>query len=161
MVISGETTNIKKSKQKMFLGHYEKNFDNKKARTSVPSVFSKDLGKTVIITKGYEGSLLLVKKDDWQKVIDQVSGSSFLSGLSRQTDRFLLGNAFEIKLDNQGRFVIPPKLREYAKLDSNVIFIGVGNRIELWNKQNWEKNDQYLSENIEQISEKLNEQLKS
>lgn len=144
----------------MFLGHYQKNFNITKGRTALPSSYLKELGNKIIITKGYEGSLLIVKSEEWQEVIKGVLGESFLSGLSRQTDRFLLGNAFEIKLDSQGRCVIPAKLREYAKLGKEIMFIGVGNRIELWDKQNWDKNDQYLNQNIEEISEKLNEQLK-
>jgi MraZ protein len=143
----------------MFLGHYETNFDNQKGRTSVPKVFAKELGKAAVITKGYEGSLMIVKKEDWADVISQVTQKNFLSGLSRQTDRYLLGNAFEISFDTQGRCVIPQKLREYAKLNKNVIFVGVGNRIELWEKSKWETNDQYLDTNIEQISESLNDKL--
>lgn len=144
----------------MFLGHYQKNFNITKGRAALPSNFLKKLGRNAIITKGYEGSLLIVKSEDWQVVVKESLGQSFLSGLSRQTDRFLLGNAFELSLDAQGRCVIPAKLREYAKLGKEVMFVGVGNRIELWDKQNWDKNDQYLNQNIEEISEKLNEQIK-
>jgi transcriptional regulator MraZ len=144
----------------MFLGHFQSNFDKKKGRCAVPNVFAKNLGKEAVITKGYEGSLIIVKKQDWQAVISGASSGTFLSSLSRQTDRFLLGNAFEISFDTQGRFVIPPKLREYAQLGQQIIFVGVGNRIEVWGRQAWEKNDQYLSENIAQISEKLNDRNK-
>lgn len=144
----------------MFLGHYESNFNNQKGRTSVPKKFAKTLGKKTIITKGYEGSLLIVGLDEWKKIISHFSGNNFLSSFQRQTDRFLLGNAFEINLDSQGRIVIPQKLREYANLSDKVFFIGVGNRIELWSKQNWDKNDQYLSQNIETISQTLNNELK-
>lgn len=144
----------------MFLGHYQKNFNKQKGRTSVPAVFTRDLGHSAIITKGYENSLLIVKKNDWQKIIADITGQNFLSGLSRQTDRFLLGNAFEIKIDSQGRFVIPVKLRVYANLTNSVIFVGVGNRIELWDESKWQENDQYLDKNIGQISEDLNQQLK-
>jgi len=145
----------------MFLGHYQKNFNKTKGRTSIPSAYSKTLGKSAIITKGYEGSLLIIKKSDWQKIIEGVIGNNFLSGLSRQTDRFLLGNAFEFNIDSQGRCVIPKKLRQYADLNSQVIFVGVGNRIELWDQAKWDKNTKYLDQNIEKISDQLNQQLKS
>lgn len=145
----------------MFLGHYQTNFDSQKGRTALPNVFRKQIGKKAVITKGYEGSLLIVKEDDWEKIITSVADHSFLSGLSRQTDRFLLGNAFEIDLDAQGRFVIPQKLREYAKLNKEIIFVGVGNRVEVWDKTGWEKNDQYLNENIAQISESLDDKIRS
>jgi len=143
----------------MYIGHYESNFNNQKGRTSVPKKFALTLGKKAIITKGYEGSLLIVALDDWQKITSQFSGDNFLSSFQRQTDRFLLGNAFELKLDSQGRIIIPQKLRKYAKLDKKVIFIGVGNRIELWSQEKWDQNDQYLSQNIEKISQTLNDEI--
>ena len=143
----------------MFLGHYQTNFDSQKGRTSVPKVYAKELGREAVITKGYEGSLLIVKKSDWESIVTQVTGQGFLSGFSRQTDRFLLGNAFEVTFDAQGRFVVPSKLREYAHLGKEVIFVGVGNRIEVWDRTLWEKNDEYLNENIAQISETLNDKL--
>ena len=141
----------------MFLGNFQTNFDSQKGRCATPSIFRKKLGKKAIITKGYENSLIIVSLEDWERVIADVSNSSFLSSKSRQTDRFLLGNAFEIEFDSQGRCVIPPKLREYAKLGKEILFVGVGNRIEIWDLKNWEKNDQYLNENIARISEEAND----
>lgn len=139
----------------MFLGNFQTNFDNIKGRTAMPVQFRKALGSKAVLTKGYEGSLIMVKTEDWQQVVGSVLTGNFLQSRSRQTDRFLLGNAFEIDFDSQGRFVIPPKLREYANLGKTIIFVGVGNRVEIWDRTNWDKNDQYLSENIEKISEEL------
>jgi MraZ protein len=141
----------------MFIGHYETKVERAKGRTALPSTFRKQIKTKAIITKGFEGSLILVKFQDWEKVIAQVAQENFLSGLARQTDRFLLGNAFEVAFDSQGRFIIPTRLRDYAKLGRQAIFAGVGNRIEIWDKLAWEKNDQYLNENIAQISEELDE----
>lgn len=141
----------------MLLGNYQSNFDNQKGRCAVPNNFRKILGKKAIITKGYESSLILIKIEDWQKIVDQISTGNFLSSMSRQTDRFLLGNAFEVEFDSQGRCVIPLKLRDYAKLEKEILFVGVGNRIEIWSKTVWEKNDQYLDENINQISQQLHD----
>lgn len=141
----------------MFLGNYTQKLDAKKGRTAIPSRFRKLLGKKAVITQGYEGSLILVSSISWKKVVKGVVNKSFLSGASRQTDRFLLGNAFEIELDKQGRFILPKALKDYAKLGKSIIFVGVGSRIEVWNKTVWQKQQKYLTENIAQISEKLNE----
>ncbi|NMB57059.1 division/cell wall cluster transcriptional repressor MraZ [Candidatus Beckwithbacteria bacterium] len=141
----------------MYLGNYQTRFDQQKGRTAIPSSFRKQLGKKAIITKGYENSLMIIPVNDWEKVIGKVLDENFLSGFSRQTERFLLGNAFEISFDSQGRFIIPVNLREYAKLENETIFVGVGNRVEMWDKKVWEKNNQYLDENIAQLSEKLDE----
>ena len=141
----------------MFLGHFETKFDIQKGRTALPSTFRKKINGRAIITKGFEKSLLLVKFSDWEKVIEKVSQESFLSGLSRQTDRFLLGNAFELSFDSQGRFIVPVKLREYASFGKEIYFVGVGSKVEIWDKKRWDKNDKYLYNNITQISEELYE----
>ena len=51
--------------------------------------------------------------------------------------RELYSNAADVELDKQGRTVIPQKLRDYAKLEKEVFIVGVGNRIEIWSKNNW------------------------
>lgn len=142
----------------MFIGHFQTNFDNAKGRTAMPAIFRKLIGVKAIITKGYENSLIMVSLQDWQQIAKQVSTGNFLSSMQRQTDRFLLGNAFEVEFDSQGRFIIPLKLREHAKLGKEILFVGVGNRIEVWDRLVWEKNDQYLNENIEKISQQISEQ---
>ena len=142
----------------MFLGNYTQKLDIKKGRTAIPSRFRQLLGKKAIITKGYEGSLILVSSISWTKLVEKAINKSILSGPSRQADRFLLGNAFEIEFDKQGRFILPVALRNYAKLGKSIIFAGVGNRIEIWDKTAWQKQQNYLTENIAQISEKLDEQ---
>lgn len=142
----------------MFLGNYTQKLDIKKGRTAVPVRFRQLLGKKAVITQGHERSLILVNSVSWKKVIEGVANKSFLSGASRQTDRFLLGNAFEVEFDKQGRFILPKALRKYAQLDKEIIFVGVGNRVEIWDKTAWEKQQKYLAENIAQISEKLDEQ---
>ena len=135
----------------MFIGHFQTNFDNTKGRTAMPVIFRKSIGVKAIITKGYENSLIMVSIEEWQQIVGQVSTGNFLSSMQRQTDRFLLGNAFEVEFDSQGRFIIPLKLREHAKLGKEILFVGVGNRIEIWDRLVWEKNDLYLNENIEKI----------
>lgn len=142
----------------MFLGNYTQKLDIKKGRTAIPSRFRQLLGKKAIITKGYEGSLILVSSISWKKVVENAVNKSILSGPSRQADRFLLGNAFEIEFDKQGRFILPKALRNYAKLGKSIVFAGVGNRVEIWDKTTWQKQQSYLTENIAQISEKLDEQ---
>jgi DNA-binding transcriptional regulator/RsmH inhibitor MraZ len=42
-----------------------------------------------------------------------------------------------VEIDSQGRIRLPVELAQLAKLDGDVALIGVGDRIELWNKQRW------------------------
>jgi len=145
----------------MFIGNFDSKLDTQKGRTAVPVKFRGSLGKKAIITQGYEGSLMIVKAEDWEKVVSSLTQSSFLSGVTRQTERFLLGSAFAIDLDAQGRFIVPLSLRHDAKLSQNIVFVGVGSRIEIWDRVAWTKQQRYLQENIAYISDKLDEKISS
>jgi len=142
---------------KMLIGHYPSKLDIRKGRTALPKKFRQFLGKRIIITAGYEKSLMIISCSSWEKVAGGIVNRPFISGPARETDRFLLGSAFKVELDVQGRFIIPQSLRSYAGLSGDIVFVGVGNRIEVWDKSGWDKHQQYLSENIEKIAQKLDE----
>ena len=140
----------------MLIGHYETNL-SPKGRVALPSRFKKILGTKLIVTAGYEKALMIIAPKDWQAVVGQVTNRQLTVGPARATDRFLLGSAFEVVLDTQGRFIIPKYLRKYAELTDEVVFIGVGNRLELWSETKWQAYEQYLEKNISKLGEQLAE----
>ena len=59
----------------------------------------------------------------------------------------MVGYATDVELDAAGRLLLPPKLREFAALDRDVVLIGQGNRFELWNEARWnERRDAWLAD---------------
>ncbi|MCD8364830.1 MAG: division/cell wall cluster transcriptional repressor MraZ, partial [Clostridiales bacterium] len=54
---------------------------------------------------------------------------------------FFFAGAADCEVDKQGRVLIPPKLREYAGLQKEVVLAGVGNRIEIWSTERWQENE--------------------
>ena len=140
----------------MLIGHYETNL-SPKGRVALPAKFKKLIGTKLIVTAGYEKALMLIAPKDWQAVVGQVTNRQLTVGPARATDRFLLGSAFEVVLDTQGRFIIPKYLRKYAELTDEVVFIGVGNRLELWSETKWQAYEQYLEKNISKLGEQLAE----
>lgn len=138
----------------MLVGHYQTKIDLKN-RTAVPAKYRQVLGKKVVLAQWYENCLVIVSKDQWEALLEQIAQKSFIVSPARETDRFLLGNAFEIDLDSQGRFVVPPTLTKYAGLNSEVVFIGLLNRVEIWDKNNWDKHQKYLNEKAAEIAEAL------
>ncbi|MEA3355376.1 MAG: division/cell wall cluster transcriptional repressor MraZ [Patescibacteria group bacterium] len=139
----------------MLLGQYQTKI-NQKGRVALPVKFKRTLGNKIILTAGYEQSLMIVTQKDWQVVVDRINQGSTL-GPTRETDRFLLGNAHEVQLDKQGRFVIPKHLREYADLAFKIVFVGVGNRAEIWNQTNWETYSHGLNKKVKKLGEKLDQ----
>lgn len=139
----------------MLIGQYQTKIDLK-GRVALPVKFKRLLGNRIIITAGYEQSLMVVAQKDWQGEIDRVTNQSSTLGLTRETDRFLLGSAYEVELDNQGRFIIPKYLRQYADLAEVIVFVGVGKRAEVWSQSKWDKYSQYLNDKVKELGERLN-----
>lgn len=142
-----------KSGEYMLIGQYQSKI-NEKGRIALPAKFKPALGKKVIITAGYEQSLMLVAQKDWEAVVERINQGSSV-GPARESDRFLLGSAHEVEPDSQGRFVIPRHLREFATLTNEAVFIGVGNRVEIWGRTHWETYSRNLSERVANLGVKL------
>ena len=72
---------------------------------------------------------------------------------ARDFVRFFLSGAVECEIDKQGRFLIPNNLRVAAELEKEAVIIGVGTRLEIWNKENWEKCDENIS--VDEIAQNM------
>lgn len=116
----------------MFMGQYEHTIDAK-GRTIIPAKYREGLGETFIITRGLDGCLYLYPSDAWQEFADKLlSLPSTLQ--NRKIQRQFLSKAMEVSLDKQGRILVPALHREMADLEKDVIFVGMMNRVELWDK---------------------------
>jgi MraZ protein len=138
----------------MLIGQYHSKV-NLKGRAAFPKKFREELGDRLVVTMGYEGSLIIVSSDGWKALIEGTENKPFIFGSARDTNRFLLGGATEVELDSQGRFVVPPYLREYGKLEEEVVFLGLNKYVEVWDKKHWQEYQKYLDEHIGEIAEKL------
>lgn len=141
----------------MLIGNYSAKLDIEKGRTALPKKFRQLLGKKIIITAGYEKTLMLISRESWEKVVGGITNKPFISSPARETDRFLLGSAFEVELDSQGRLIVPQALRSYAGLSGDIVFVGMGNRAEVWDQSAWDKHQDFLDKNIERIAQELDE----
>lgn len=141
---------------KILLGQFPTKV-NDKGRVALPKKLRTELGENVIITQGYERSLIVVARRQWGSFIKDIGNKPFIIGSARDTSRFLLGGASQIDLDSQGRFVIPNYLREHAQIAGEVVFLGLGHYVELWAKESWKKYRAHLDKNITSIAKELSE----
>ena len=140
----------------MLIGQYKSKLTDKE-RIAVPKKIREVLGEELIIAKWYESCLVLVSYDTWQGLVKRLTGGSELvTAPVRDIDRFIMGSAFEIKLDSQGRFVLPEALRLYSGISEEVTFVGLGDRVEIWPSGKWKELEEVAekkaSEAIESIS---------
>ena len=141
----------------MLIGQFESKI-GEKHQAGLPKKFRDILGEKLIVTKGFENCLIVVSEENWKTLLEGTEGKPFTNKATRELQRFLLGNASYIELDQKGRFVIPEYLRTFADIDSDVIFVGIQRFVELWDKKSWEEHQKDLAKNIDSIAERLNEQ---
>lgn len=128
-----------------------------KHRLALPRKFRDQLGSRLVMTRGYEGCLVLVASSEWQSLITDVANGSFLDIDARESARFLFGGASEIELDAQGRFIVPPSLFDHAGLQEEVVFVGLGAWVEVWSSQRWQEQLANLSSQGSIIAQRLSD----
>lgn len=138
----------------MFLGQYLHSIDDK-GRIAVPMKFRDDLAKGAVVTRGLDSSLFLLPLEEWGKLAEKLASLPLGQASSRAFARLMLAGAMDVKLDGQGRCVIPEYLRTYAGLKKNVVVVGVHNRMELWDEEEWKKYTEKTEEDAEAIAEQL------
>lgn len=89
------------------------------------------------VTRGYDANLYLYNRDQWQKLVDYAEGLHPLDPKAQRLLRTIYGCALSVTVDRQGRMPIPSALRELAKLDREVVLVGMRDHLELWNKEAW------------------------
>ena len=133
----------------MLMGEYSHSLDTK-GRLIMPAKLRQDIGDKFILTKGLDGCLFAFSQTEWNNFEEKLKG---LPLSARNFVRFFLSGATECEIDKQGRFLIPTNLRISANLEKDAIIIGVGTRIEIWNKETWEKCDEEIS--ADEIAENM------
>ncbi len=142
----------------MLIGNFTTNIGDKN-RITLPRQLQRQLEGSLILTRGYEQSLLLVDRSRWEYLISEINTKPLLNMSVRDTKRFLIGGAFEIEPDKQGRFVIPDTLLDYSKIETQIAIVGVGEWLEIWSADRWEEKLHYLAQNSADIADRLSEKL--
>ena len=139
----------------MFIGEYEHTLDAK-GRVIMPVKLREEMGEKFIITKGQEGCLFAYSLEEWKNFEEKLKTlPSYTNKNVRDFIRYFLSGATECELDKQGRFLIPMNLRSHAMLEKEVIIIGVGTKIEIWDKITWQRYSNNDSISADEIAENL------
>lgn len=136
----------------MFIGEYEHSVDAK-GRVIMPAKLRDDIGEKFVLTKGLDGCLFAYSQTEWLNFEEKLKTLPLTNKNARDFVRFFLSGAIECEIDKQGRFLIPSNLRGYSKLDKEIVILGVGTRIEIWNKDAWKNGEQNIS--ADEIAENM------
>lgn len=144
----------------LFLGTHEHSLDDKN-RLSLPSkLAAKFSNRTVYVSKGFEGCLELRTVEDFEKRSQEILAYSQNKKDSRILARQILANAAEIEMDKANRILIPANLIQMAGLKKNVIIIGLGNKLEVWDTKSYAKFQDLTNSKFEEVAERIDDENK-
>jgi MraZ protein len=124
----------------VFWGEDQNSIDEK-GRVTVPARWRSKLADGFFLCPGWDPCILILPLERWAAVQQKLAEASLGSAEVEKLQRHI-GSGSEATLDRQGRVLIPPKLRERAKLSGAVLLCGTFNRIEIWDPEQRRRYDE-------------------
>lgn len=125
-----------------FTSEFEGKLDSK-GRLVLPSRIKSQLpagnDREMVIRKGFEPCLVLYPMVEFKKVFSRISGLTEFNEEFRKLQRNFFAGTATVELDTNGRFLIPRNMLSYAQLDREAVLVGMGNKVEIWQPQQYEK----------------------
>lgn len=141
----------------MFFGTYEHTLDEK-GRLVIPSKLREEAGDKIYIMKGFDGSLSIYKAEEFARLAEEYNTLSYNHKAHRDYLRIRLASTCELDVDKQGRVLLPIQLLKKYNIGKEVVVIGAGDHMEVWNKADFEKYeaeaDKVFEENAETLLDK-------
>jgi MraZ protein len=123
-----------------FHGEYQHRIDTQ-GRVAVPARFRESFRGGIYLSKGLDPCVWAFSPEAWESWTSTIAATSPNLRHARVLRRMIFGSAFNLDLDRQGRVLIPQPLRRYAHLTEEVVLVGAGNFLELWDRRQWEEEE--------------------
>ena len=138
----------------MYFGSFAHNLDDK-GRLMIPRKMREELGYKVYIMKGFEGSLSLYDESGYQKLVNEFTRLSFNQQKVRDYLRLQFASTYEMEVDKLGRVQIPTALLTKYNISKEVLVLGIGDHIEVWDKAKYEEYENGIKDEFESIAENI------
>lgn len=138
----------------MFMGEFDHTVDEK-GRVAIPAKFRGSFTDGLVITRGLDRCLWVYTAAEWAELAEKIAKLPLTQADARSFARLMFSGANDVDLDRQGRVVIPAYLREYARIQNDVVIIGVNTRLEIWARESWHQVRAQVEQEGEFIAEHL------
>ncbi len=82
-------------------------------------------------------NIVLMPPATWRQFVDRLNALRRTDEKAERVRRFILSEAFDCHMDEQGRALVPPKLRGFAGIGREVTLAGRGDAVEIWDRAAW------------------------
>jgi len=125
-----------------FLGEYECKLDAK-GRMVLPAALKRQMPDVeregLVINRGLESHLVIYTRQEWNKIMGELSRLNQFEKKSREFIRKFMRGASELTLDAAGRVLVPKSLQAYADISAEVVLASQFNKIEVWSKAKYDE----------------------
>jgi MraZ protein len=122
----------------MFLGEYSFTLDDK-GRMTIPAKLRAGFANGLVVTRGFDKCLMVYPIETFRLLEEKTHQLNLTNTTSRDAFRFLFGGATDAGLDSIGRVLVPDYLREYGGLKANIVIVGMGSFLEIWDAEKWKE----------------------
>ena len=144
----------------MFRGRYEHTIDAK-GRTSVPARYRDALSasgeRRIVLTSALDPCLVAYAPQEWAAFEERLGRLSQFDPAVKKLRRIYVSGAVECEIDDVGRILVPPTLRDHAQLKKDVLWAGSGRYAELWDKATWQREFETSDDDRKAIAARLAE----
>ncbi len=123
-----------------FTSEYECKIDAK-GRLALPAKIKANLpetsGNELVVRRGFEPCLILYPMIEYKKIYSKIAGLSEFNEEYRKLQRNFFRGSSTVELDSAGRLLIPKLMMGYAHLQKDAIVVGMGNKVEIWNPEQY------------------------
>ncbi len=107
-------------------------------RVALPARYRDLFRAGIYLTRGFDACVWAFSVPEWESYSAKYASMSANSRTARALRRRVFGSTFSLEIDRQGRVLIPSPLRSYAKLEEDVVIVGAGTWLEIWDRAGWE-----------------------
>ena len=118
----------------MLMGSYQNSIDAKN-RVIIPAKFREELGPKCVLTRGLDECLILYPMSTWAEQQQKLAALPRSDENARAFIRYIFANATDCEIDRQGRLLIPASYKDVARMDKELVTLGMLDRVELWSRE--------------------------
>ena len=138
----------------MYFGSFVHSLDEK-GRLMIPRKMREEAGSKLFIMKGFDGALSLYKVETFEKLVSEIESLPFNQQKVRDYLRIQFASTYEMEVDKLGRVQLPTALLNKYNISREVIVLGIGDHIEVWDKAKYIEYEESVKDSFESIAEDI------
>jgi MraZ protein len=138
-----------------FRGHYEHSLDAKN-RLSIPAKFRAAFSSGLVLALDADPCIAAWTPESHERTVaGALAGLNPLGRKHKEIQRFYQSNSFDLELDSGGRVTLSSALLRHAGIEKDVMVAGVGDHLEIWDKERWHEEQRALAGRIGEVTDEL------